>query len=288
MKGKAGLGYNGPVPPTTGGRNRETFGRAATVRRYASLERLFPAEATLLSRLAPELRSARLLDLGVGGGRTTPHFAPACAAYLGVDYAPGMVAACRERFAGRFPAEAFAVADARALPAEWTGAFGAVLFSYNGLDFLDGAERAQALREIARVAAPGAWFLFSSHNLNAVAAALAWPAAPGLRGKLAGALDHACYRLLNPGLHGVLGGSQGVLRDRGNRLRARNHYIRPAAQARQLEEHGFALVDAYPALAEAPFPDRAAADASDAPWIYYLARKADATVAGPGPAPRSP
>jgi SAM-dependent methyltransferase len=283
LKGEAGLGYNGAVPPSIGGRNRETFGRAATVRRYASLERLFPAEAALLSRLGPSLRSLSLLDLGVGGGRTTPHFAPACAAYRGADYAPAMVEACRRRFAGRFPEGAFAVADARALPPEWTGAFGAVLFSYNGLDFLDCAERTAALREIARVCAPGAWFLFSSHNLNAVAAARAWPAAPGFKGKLAGALDHACYRLLNPGLRRVLGGSQGVLRDRGNRLRARNHYIRPGAQALQLEEHGFVWVDAYPALAGEPFPDRASAEASTAPWIYYLARKA-----GSAPSPRSP
>lgn len=270
------------MPATIGGRNRETFGRAATVRRYASLDRLFPAEAALLSRLAPALGASSLLDLGVGGGRTTLHFAPASAAYRGVDYAPGMVEACRLRFAGRFPPGTFLVADARALPREWTGAFGAVLFSYNGLDFLDAAERAGALREIARVCAPGAWFIFSSHNLNAVASTLAWPRARGLGAKLAGAWDHACYRLLNPGLHRVLAGAEGVLRDRGNRMRARNHYIRPAAQARQLEAHGFDLVDAYPALEGAPFPDRAAAESSCAPWIYYLARKASSAPSRAG------
>ena len=271
---------------TAGARNRNVFGAAGTVRRYASLEGLLPAEAAILSRLGGELRGLRMLDLGVGGGRTTPHFAPAAAGYLGVDYAPAMVDACRRRFAGRLPADAFAVADARALPAEWTGAFGFILFSYNGLDFLDHDERLAALSEMARVAAPGAWLAFSSHNLNALdtlgALDRPWRLRTPRRA-LSWALEAAWCRLANPGFRDVMAAGRGLLRDTGNRGRARNYYLRPEEQAAQAERAGFARVDAYPADGSTPFQDRREAAASTAPWIYLLARK----TAG-GAAPRSP
>lgn len=266
---------------SAGARNRRVFGAAGTVERYAARKDLFPAERAILARLRGELRGLRMLDLGVGGGRTTPHFAPAAAGYLGVDYAPAMVEACRRRFHGRLPAEAFAVADARALPAEWTGAFGFILFSYNGIDFLDHGERLAALSEIARVAAPGAWLAFSSHNLNA----LEHPWRRSAAGRaLAGALAAAWCRLANPGFRAVLAAGRGMLRDTGNRGRARNYYLRPEEQAAQAERAGFARVDAYPADGETPFRDRTEAAASAAPWIYYLGRKA----AGGNSATRGP
>ena len=45
------------------------------------------------------------------------------------------------------------------------GSFHAVVFAYNGLDFLASeGERVAALREVERVLAPAGLFLFSSHN----------------------------------------------------------------------------------------------------------------------------
>jgi SAM-dependent methyltransferase len=266
--------------PSTGNRNQEVFGAAGTVRRYASLQDLFPAEKALLDRLAPDLPRAHLLDLGVGGGRTTAHLASRVARYLGADYAPAMVEACRARFPA-LPPEAFAVADARALPAAWTSAFDVVLFSYNGLDFLDHGERLASLREIARVLKPGGWFAFSSHNLAAVSRDLE----RGLSGGWDRALDVAAFRLLNKDAAAIAKGPYGILRDRGNKARARNYYIRPEAQEEQLREAGFDPVATWPAsgsgrgrkgphghsLGLQAFGD--AAQASDDRWIHYLARR---------------
>ncbi len=52
-----------------------------------------------------------MLDIGVGGGRTTRHFAPLARTYLGVDYSAAMIARCKREF----PSFRFAVADARRL-----------------------------------------------------------------------------------------------------------------------------------------------------------------------------
>ena len=38
-----------------------------------------------------------ILDLGVGGGRTTPHLSSIAARYVGADYAAEMVARCQDK-----------------------------------------------------------------------------------------------------------------------------------------------------------------------------------------------
>jgi ubiquinone/menaquinone biosynthesis C-methylase UbiE len=89
----------------------------------------------------------RVLDLGVGGGRTTHSLAPHASLYIGIDYSRAMIEICQDRF----PHHQFEPGDARDLsrfPAEW---FDFVLFSYNGIDFVDHADRLQVLKEIARV-----------------------------------------------------------------------------------------------------------------------------------------
>jgi len=42
---------------------------------YARYSNLQPPEETILHLMLPSLPTARMLDLGVGGGRTTVHFA---------------------------------------------------------------------------------------------------------------------------------------------------------------------------------------------------------------------
>lgn len=109
-----------------------------------------------------------MLDLGVGGGRTTLHFAPRVQSYLGVDYAPAMVAACQARFSDH-PAWRMEVADARRMFRYPDHSFDFVLFSFNGIDYLETEEdRRSALQEIRRVLTPGGVFAFSTHNLRAL------------------------------------------------------------------------------------------------------------------------
>ena len=43
-------------------------------------------------------RGMKILDVGVGGGRTTRYLAALASHYVGIDYAPAMISACREKF----------------------------------------------------------------------------------------------------------------------------------------------------------------------------------------------
>lgn len=115
-----------------------------------------------------------MLDVGVGGGRTTEKFAALVEGYVGVDYSEAMVAACRERFASKLDVLEFRLADICSMPFFPDASFEFVLFSYNGLDYMSLDSRRKALTEIHRVVREGGYFAFSSHNLNNLRYRLRW------------------------------------------------------------------------------------------------------------------
>ena len=259
----------GELRPSTASRLRFLFGLSgsdkdyyasdAGVVEYARYDRLKDCEQPILDRLRSEgLADMRMLDLGVGGGRTTIYFAPHVREYHGVDRSAPLVDACRRRFAGKdWPHVTWTVADARDLPYE-DDFFDFVMFSWNGLDAVgDRRERMRALREIRRVLAPGRRFFFSAHNLEN---ALARP-----RSRRA-----VIRRVLNPQL--LWGGDRddAILRDEPVR-RLRNYYIRPGAQLEQLRAAGFSEpVALRPDGTDVPEPQPG--EFARRHWLYYLCR----------------
>jgi len=98
---------------------------------------------------AGELRNRPVLDLGVGAGRTTSFIRLLTDEYVGLDYSPTMVVRCR----ASFPECEFCEGDARDLACFPDGRFGGVVFSYNGLDWVDHDDRQRVLCEAHRVLA---------------------------------------------------------------------------------------------------------------------------------------
>jgi len=126
---------------------------------YARMDSLSACEQHLFENyLHPEVS---ILDLGVGGGRTTPYLSAIASRYVGVDYSEEMILACRSRF----PDLEFKVADAADLSQFPDSSFDAVIFSFNGLDCLAPYEKREAcLRECHRVLKRGGIYIFSTHN----------------------------------------------------------------------------------------------------------------------------
>lgn len=129
-------------------------------RAYQSAVELQPPEEVILQRIADQVRDAPILDLGVGGGRTTASLLELSTDYIGADYSSEMIETARRCHAG----VQFEVHDARDLGAFVDGQFGLVMSAFNGIDCLGHTHRLAALREIRRVLHPGGWFVFSSHN----------------------------------------------------------------------------------------------------------------------------
>jgi SAM-dependent methyltransferase len=141
--------------------NQAIFDSAAVVDEFRSLEGWTePGEKAALLSVAPTIRDGRVLDVGVGAGRTTSLLRLATNDYVGIDFSPNMVLACRELN----PGADIRVADARDLSQFTDGEFDLVLFSYNGIDAVDHAERAAVLAEFHRVLKPDGLLIFSSLN----------------------------------------------------------------------------------------------------------------------------
>lgn len=146
-------------------RNQQTYKSLSVVKYYAQLIALQPAEATVLKLFQSQLENMKMLDIGVGGGRTTQHFANLVAEYIGIDYSQNMITACQKRFSADPNRTTFQVCDARDLSRFEDNYFDFILFSFNGIDYISDADRLQVFKEIKRVGKPGGYFYFSSHNL---------------------------------------------------------------------------------------------------------------------------
>lgn len=145
---------------------RDIYSNPDVVAWYAREAMLLPAEQTIFHDYASLIANGRVLDIGVGGGRTTWFLAGTAAIYVGVDYAEPMVEACIGNFRTVFPKAWFEVADARDL-AQLTvpGGYDFILFTGNGIDHLTEGHRDEALRSIRALCSERTVFCFSSHNL---------------------------------------------------------------------------------------------------------------------------
>ena len=218
---------------------------------YASVDRgLWPDEWHALGASWPHIAGQPVLDIGIGAGRTTNYLLPVAGSYVGIDISPAMLAQAKERF----PQADLRLGDARQL--EFADhSFSLVLFSFNGIDYIEPADRPRVLREVHRVLRPGGVFVFSSHNRLVQAdtpppfkAPPVWPTSNplrrlvrGMRGRAARDRALANYRRLE---------SQQWVRpeiawinDSAYESAFLTCHITPAEQIRQLREAGFADVD---------------------------------------------
>lgn len=139
------------------------------VSHYAALEYLTACEKFIFDTYLTS--GMAILDLGVGGGRTTPYLSQKASRYVGADYSEEMIRRCREKFSQL----EFLVADASDLSKFSNGSFDAIVFAFNGLDYVLPAEkRQQCLRECGRVLRGGGVLIFSSHNPSSILMRADW------------------------------------------------------------------------------------------------------------------
>ncbi len=140
--------------------NKERWSGKLAGHIYRNADALFAPEQVILKRISRKIRGKRILDIGVGTGRTTGSLLSLSPHYTGIDYSRAMV----ERAQRRHPDVDYRCMDARDLTAFADKTFDLVWFSFNGIDYVSHEDRLRILGEIHRVTKPGGYFCFSSHN----------------------------------------------------------------------------------------------------------------------------
>jgi len=256
--------------------NQNTYASAGIVGYYTQLKQLQPAEKVILERLKPQLSSMRMLDIGIGGGRTTTHFAPLAKEYVGIDYSAEMIAACRERLSKAIPSlspEALEVMDARSMEQFPDHSFDFILFSFNGIDYVSEGDRLKIFEEVKRVGKPGGYFAFSSHNLQGLQASLTLKKSFSLNPlrTYTNLVMLGLFKLLNPTVnaHQLATADHLIVRDESHNFRLQTYYIRPKAQLKQLEPF-FKNIEVYSWSSGLNLRQWSDSSQPSDMWLYYL------------------
>ncbi|MCU0566778.1 MAG: class I SAM-dependent methyltransferase [Oculatellaceae cyanobacterium Prado106] len=265
--------------------NRQVYQARSIVQHYSQLRQLQPAEQTILDLFRSEWSKITLLDIGVGGGRTTQHFSGLVQAYMGIDYAPEMIAACQERFpladssdssgssGSSNPSKVFQVMDARQMQQFPDHAFDFILFSFNGIDALCHGDRQQVFQEVSRIGKPGGYFFFSSHNLQGIERELNWKNQVSLN-PLKTYVNLIMFGLLrffnrSISLKQLQQADHEMIQDESHNFRLKQYYVRPQEQLTQLQTAFNAIkIYSWKSGLEITTPDELSANTEM--WLYYL------------------
>lgn len=192
-------------------------------------------EMELLRRLRPELKDLRMLDIGVCAGRTSIYFSPLVGSYHAFDPAGEMVACAKKNLDDQMNPEDIFLADARRMGFAAEGTYDLILFAGEGIDKVSAEDREVIFKEVRRVGREGAWFCFSSHNLQSLR--------PRVGVRAVDFLKRFRRRLLmgaaNQGLERLWHQPFAVLFDETAGYRRPVYYVTPKEQVRALKELGF-------------------------------------------------
>ena len=138
--------------------NRKAYDSRQAIRAYSSAGGLTLQEELCLG-LVPKARRRSVLDMGIGGGRTSEALCREFSEYVGFDYSPSQVEMAKHTF----PALDIRLMDARDF--EFNRQFDCLFFSFNGIDYVLPQDRLKILERVASHTAKGGYFIYSTHNL---------------------------------------------------------------------------------------------------------------------------
>lgn len=258
--------------------NRVTWEAEDVVSVYSDMNALQRPEVTILRDFRDKLKDEKMLDIGVGGGRTTYHFARVAKEYIGIDYSISMIESCRNRLSS-FPKNvSFEVCDVRDMGMFEDNFFGLTLFSFNGVDYVSHEDRLLAFQEMKRVTKRGGLVCFSTHNLQSLTGRplLVWTANPA---KLMWRILNYFCSLRNKKLKKFRSKSFKKLVENNKYVIVNNdylggrvitYYIKPEEQLKQLTDCGFSNIRIYSLNSGKEIINKSKIDRIRDGWLYYI------------------
>jgi len=251
--------------------NKKAYENSKVIKAYAADKDLQKAEETILNILRSRLPSMKMLDIGIGAGRTTRAFAPLVNEYVGVDYSQSMVETCRNSFPDSAIKGSFSVCDARRMTMFPDKEFDFILFSYNGIDYMPHEDRIKTLKEIKRVAKPGGLFCFSTHNILCVEKYLRLSLSLNPLWLLKSFQRYGQIKKLISAHKGIEHIPYSIIRDGEGEFRVETYYIHPHEQIRQLKKLGVNQIRVFAETTGEEITDQARlAQMKKDRWFYFL------------------
>jgi SAM-dependent methyltransferase len=266
--------------------NLKAFGDGAVIQEYVDLTPIMINESIILRRLKHNCKNKKILEIGVGGGRLTPALFELSKNYIGIDWSEKMISRCRDRF----PHISFVTCDARDLSRFENGSIDLIVFSFNGIDYLDHSGRMAALREIYRVMSASGVFVFSSHNRRCSNIFRPWQLMQPWRSNpvrhprstLRGLISFfiCCINHLRNRRYERNNDEFSIVNDQAHYYTLMTYYVDVDKQINQLNEYGFQTIEAIDfsghVLSESDY-----ITCQDT-WIYYVCRKGGRKAQGNG------
>lgn len=251
--------------------NYQAYIAREIVHHYSQLRQLQPAEQTILNLFRNQWSNMKMLDIGVGGGRTTQYFSRIVQEYKGIDYSEEMIAACQQRF--RSQSQMFEVVDARDMSQFPDNSFDFILFSFNGIDVVSHRDRLQVLREISRIGKSGGYFFFSSHNLQGLEREFNWKTHVSLNPfkTYVNMIMFTLLRFFNHSisLHQIKSSDYAIVQDESHNFRLKQYYVRPQEQLNQLQAN-FDNIRMFSWQSGLELITQQDLSANTDMWLYYL------------------
>ena len=206
------------------------------------------------------------LDIGIGGGRTTFHIAPKVKEYVGVDYAEEMVKVSSTEFAAANTS--FYAMDARNMQQLESSRFDIILFSFNGIDYIDLDGRQLVMKEVNRILKPGGTFLVSTHNTWKLASLYSYAYVKHPWAWLKKIKTTFKLRKVNGPMEQFANKDFFIIKDGAEDFGLEVAYIQPEFFVNQMNKKGFTLdcILQYNTGAEIKLED---INRNTDPWIYY-------------------
>jgi ubiquinone/menaquinone biosynthesis C-methylase UbiE len=248
--------------------NRAAYASEAVVAWYDNLDFILKPEKVILKKITPFIKNKKLLDIGIGGGRTTKFLREVSSDYTGIDYTPR----CAEIARNKYPGTTILCCDARDLRVFDDETFDFVLLSFNAIDYMVHEDRIKTLREIHRVLKPMGLFMFSTHNRDYRSFnRLPWQQRVHFDLKHLKSCLYTFFHLpkhFEMKKYEIHTDEYAIINDTAHGFSLLAYYIGASEQIRQLERTGFSDIEAYDMDGKPTRQD------TSFPWTHFLARRA--------------
>jgi ubiquinone/menaquinone biosynthesis C-methylase UbiE len=210
-----------------------------------------------------------MLDIGVGCGRTTLHFAPLVERYLGIDYSEEMISICQHEYSSLNQNINFKTLDLRELSIFNQNEFDLILISFNGIDYINAEDRLEAFKEIKRIIAPSGAFCFSTHNIRSLNKLYKFEFRKNVIEILKNIYKKFKLYKYNKNLDSLLFKKSAIINDGALNFGLNTFYIQPEEQIKQLLEIGFNNIRIFDLKSGAEILDKQLLENKDF-YLYYL------------------